>query len=609
MGLTVGLLVPMVEAMRAASAIWSIGTPSRGLTLSGGWALERLLRDVQGSFEVRALDADVLSLATQLVENSTSDRELITWRRLVEPSTGESWLERAVTLHVDEYPTVPVPLPPVTYARDVTAFELRGPRLWTKLDGDGDVLAPQLGPRGTVTNGPRYAGGVFGNAAQLRAQGESIAFPLTPGVLLNASTGTIEFWFDLSLARSVTGVRYLLDTSEASDGQRLSITYTGPSGRVAVLWRGVEVLAFTPNPLELGLTHLAVVWDGSGASLGTDDAGGILKTALYYAGRRVDASTAGPPAGDFEGYLYVGSSNTPNGVGSGQAGVPIDNLKVHDTPKTRFGSRWNENDLGLVDVTLSLRREAGNITLRGAAGVQAGRPVQSDVSSRPPPPFPFVLQSEGSIDCTPAATTKSWVFGFVHANGSFVPGAPPYLPIFPDGQAMVSSGRPEPFYVPNMASYRAVADPGQLILGPKVFVHDTSYAGVWYVTGKVTIESGVKVKGTIVGEKGIYRQKSGQYKTENVSIVPDRSGLPALIAVGRSPGSTVSIDLSHCANILIRGLVYGDEGVDLSHMRKLRMRGVVLSGGAAHTLDFGRPNNSSIAYSLLTTPPFFSPRP
>jgi type II secretory pathway pseudopilin PulG len=329
---------------------WSMGSATRELAAAGQFALNRMLLDVREAVELRQLGADVLQLATQFVEDSDSGVELVTWNR-----TAGGQLTRQVDSQ-----------PPVLYASGVITLALRGPRLWCTLDAAAAITTPRLGPAGAVAGGPIFSGGMFGQAVEVAAAGQSLTFPAT---LIDPLRGTIELWADLTDAGAGTRLRCLLDTTVAATLQRLQWTCSSPTGRMVVTWAGATVIDWTPAPLLRRFRHLALVWDAAG--LPTDRAATL---ALYQDGRRVAAYAGALAANPFEGTLYVGSGNDPASGPLGlHAQLPLDNLIVHGTAKTGLGGAANENDLGLVEVGLGLSGGGLTLQLEGGAQVASGR--------------------------------------------------------------------------------------------------------------------------------------------------------------------------------------------------------------------------------------------
>jgi len=117
---------------------------------------------------------------------------------------------------------------------------------------------------------------------------------------------------------------------------------------------------------------------------------------------------------------------------------------------------------------------------------------------------------------------------------------------------------------------------GQYVNGSKTFTN-TTYSGVWYVKGQVTIESGAIINGSIIGDSSISFDKAAT----NVQITPSPlTNYPALAAkqnISTSASGTGG-DKIGLKNSTINGLVLAQANITFDWIINSTVNGTILAG-------------------------------
>ncbi|MBN1872498.1 MAG: hypothetical protein JW800_08000 [Candidatus Omnitrophica bacterium] len=146
----------------------------------------------------------------------------------------------------------------------------------------------------------------------------------------------------------------------------------------------------------------------------------------------------------------------------------------------------------------------------------------------------------------------------------------------------------------NYDSYEAIADPGQIVTGNKTFAAGVTESGIWYITGKATINDNVTINGTVVAEGNIVLDNS-----ENVTITPT-SNYPALIAGGKISGKKLE-------DSTINGLIFAENSIELNENKNVVLNGSMIAGGKIEMKDGDA--DCEVNYDtdiLIDPPPYFS---
>lgn len=149
------------------------------------------------------------------------------------------------------------------------------------------------------------------------------------------------------------------------------------------------------------------------------------------------------------------------------------------------------------------------------------------------------------------------------------------------------------FPTANFTYYYNLAPPSQRIVKNYTFNSGTTYSGIWYIDGDVTIESNVTVYGTIVSTGRI----RGNNRT-NVAL-DSTSPYPVLIANN-------NIEFTKTSGLTVNGLVYagadGSGTFNIKDASSVSMSGTIV---AADDIDLSKVPSGSITYdsTIQTNPP------
>jgi hypothetical protein len=132
--------------------------------------------------------------------------------------------------------------------------------------------------------------------------------------------------------------------------------------------------------------------------------------------------------------------------------------------------------------------------------------------------------------------------------------------------------------------YDLANDLGQLVAtkgGNKTFDSSGSpYTGIWYMTGKATIESNVTINGSIIAKGTIDFKNSGNRNAENVIINPKAyapaQNYPALVS-GSSITGTDKSGLG-LKDSTITGLILADNNITFGYLSGTTFNGTILAG-------------------------------
>jgi len=224
------------------------------------------------------------------------------------------------------------------------------PKLWSKLDSALDGTNPQIGPHGIVHGAPIFPAAYFSNGIDAQENNANyITWPLA-GIELGLSKGTVEFW-----AKKPAVIGAGPHWAFWSIGDATNCIYfeffreVGPPGfwlEVHVVIGGVEIINCRANaelsfPSWDGIgvcpyTHIAVVWDRTGADIG----GG--KTVAIYTDDELEASNvttwgAVSVSGNF---IFLNRYSLDMALN-----CIVDNIKIHNVCKIDFNDRGIENYL------------------------------------------------------------------------------------------------------------------------------------------------------------------------------------------------------------------------------------------------------------------------
>lgn len=154
--------------------------------------------------------------------------------------------------------------------------------------------------------------------------------------------------------------------------------------------------------------------------------------------------------------------------------------------------------------------------------------------------------------------------------------------------------------------YTLAAADGQVVAN-KTFADDT-YTGIWYITGKATIESNARIEGSIICEKGIVFDG----KADNVFIDPalfdPTQNYPALYA-GTDITSTDTGKPSQrigLQNSTINGLVFAERKITFDWLLNTTFNGTILAG---QNIDMQNGSGFIVNYNediFTPMPPGFS---
>ncbi len=156
--------------------------------------------------------------------------------------------------------------------------------------------------------------------------------------------------------------------------------------------------------------------------------------------------------------------------------------------------------------------------------------------------------------------------------------------------------------------YDLANDLGQLVAtkgGNKTFDSSGSpYTGIWYMTGKATIESNVTINGSIIAEGTIDFKNSGNRNAENVIINPKAyapaQNYPALVSGSRITGTVKSgVGLKDST---ISGLILADNNITFDSLSGTTFNGTILAGN-----NISMQNASS--FTVNYDADIFSPMP
>lgn len=144
--------------------------------------------------------------------------------------------------------------------------------------------------------------------------------------------------------------------------------------------------------------------------------------------------------------------------------------------------------------------------------------------------------------------------------------------------------------------FKSIAGQGQDITGNYTFSDKgsgTDYSGVWFIGGKVIIESNVTIEGSIIATGSINMRGN-----KNISITATLPN-PALVAYG-------NIDLKESEDVTIFGIAYAGADTkgnfDIKDAINLNITGTVIAGG---NFDLKESVNTTITYddSIVIDPP------
>jgi len=140
----------------------------------------------------------------------------------------------------------------------------------------------------------------------------------------------------------------------------------------------------------------------------------------------------------------------------------------------------------------------------------------------------------------------------------------------------------------NLSTYAALAT--KTVSGNKTFTAGT-YTGIWYVTGKVTINDGVIFNGTIVAGDTIATQDNAK-----ITLNPTAS-YPALIT---QTGKNITLKINEST---ITGLIYCGNDFTIDGKDKvIAINGSLIAG---HDMNLSNLDNTTITYNsnLFSNPP------
>jgi len=221
-------------------------------------------------------------------------------------------------------------------------------KYWSKLEDDGDITTPEVGPAGTKDGSPTYVACKFNNGIYVDVDAEGYHFPNNPTVITGATKGTVEFWIkpDFDLVNGIpatarhhmfveynpAGSAWLLFYIHGGEGIRI---YRADDSNVAV-----DAVDSTTDWTAGDLVHLAFVWD---AAAGFDS----TKTlAVYVNGvQTASSTTALGTFTDDTSDIHVGWWPT---VADKEMDSALDNLKIHDVAKTDFSDKDTEDTSPVV---------------------------------------------------------------------------------------------------------------------------------------------------------------------------------------------------------------------------------------------------------------------
>ena len=246
--------------------------------------------------------------------------------------------------------------------------------------------------------------------------------------------------------------------------------------------------------------------------------------------------------------------------------------------------------LGEGTFTVTLTDLGGNdyrLTSTGTADGQS-RTVQQDinVSEDIPEAFYYVLHSgnnvlfDNSTDGTVAgdisAVNEVRGEGGMTINGTITEGSAVTIPDV------------------NFADYQAIAD--YVISGNHTFGRNTTYNGIYYITGDVGFEDRVTLNGSIIcpsADRNIDMRNS----TRNTITAP--TGYPAIVTAG-------NLLLRNAVRINITGLVYSQGRINLRYAERSTFTGTLICSNNINIRDTWRLNFNYDSNIQSHPPPYFS---
>ena len=161
------------------------------------------------------------------------------------------------------------------------------------------------------------------------------------------------------------------------------------------------------------------------------------------------------------------------------------------------------------------------------------------------------------------------------------------------------------FPAPDFPSYQAAAN--QVVSGNFTFAANTTYNGIYYVTGNVTFQNGAKLYGTLVMPSS--NRTITLSNTSGVIIDPSLDPLhpggsyPAIVSAGSILAQTTT-------NLAIKRLVYTDKNanpsINFRYSSGLNFTGSIVSQGG---VDIRNNTGLSMVFDsgiLTSPPPYFS---
>jgi hypothetical protein len=263
--------------------------------------------------------------------------------------------------------------------------------------------------------------------------------------------------------------------------------------------------------------------------------------------------------------------------------------------------------LGTFTITVS-NAQADSIdvtstgTISGMDGITIVR-VVSVTAKRVPavtPAFSFLLRgnSPGGVNFTNSLGT---VTGDLSSAGN-ITGIPAF------GLTLNGTKYPDSdldFPTVDYASYQAIAN--QVISGNFTFATNTTYNGIYYITGNVTFQSGAKLYGTLVmptANKTVSLDNSvGVVIDPSVDPLHPSGSYPAIVSAGRISATSTN-------NLHIKRLVYTDRNanpsINFRYSVGLDFDGTIVSQGGVDVRNNTGLNMAFDANILTNPPPGFS---
>ena len=249
------------------------------------------------------------------------------------------------------------------------------------------------------------------------------------------------------------------------------------------------------------------------------------------------------------------------------------------------GTDSKQESLGSGTYTLWVETLGSNVlvTSKGESnGLE--RIVQQEVTISTGVPEAFSYVSHSGTNTTFKNTKNTTVTGNLSVGNKFTNGKSVDI----NGTTTIKSTVAMP--IVDIGAYAVIAD--NVVTGNKTFKKNTTFNGIWYVTGKVTIQDGVTINGSIIAIKDIKLENS-----EDITISSSRA-YPALVSNGSIKGQALE-DSS------ISGLIFAKKSIIFNDSDENEFDGTMI----AKDITIQNSEDIDIAYDssiYSNPPPYFS---